>query len=118
MDKKWKVVMYKSSSGDYPVRQFIDSLEIKTQAKVHNTVKLLQEFGILLGLPHVKKLTGTDLWELRILGRNNLRVLYIAVTGRTFILLHGFKKKKDKIRQKEIKIAECRLTEYRLRTTK
>ncbi len=115
MDEKWKVVLYKSPSGDYPVQQFIDSLEIKAQSKVRNTVKLLQEFDIRLGLPHVKKLTGTDLWELRILGSDNLRVLYVAVTGRTFVLLHGFKKKKDKTPPKEIKIAEDRLAEYRAR---
>ncbi len=118
MDKKWKVVLYRSPSGDYPVQQFIDSLEIKAQSKVRNTVKLLQEFGIRLGLPHVKKLTGTDLWELRILGSDSLRLVYVAVTGRTFVLLHGFKKKKDKTPQKEIKIAEDRLAEYRSRTTK
>jgi phage-related protein len=118
MDEKWKVVLYRSPSGDYPVQQFIDSLEIKAQSKVRNTVKLLQEFGIRLGLPHVKKLTGTDLWELRILGSDSLRLVYVAVTGRTFVLLHGFKKKKDKTPQKEIKIAEDRLAEYRSRTTK
>src|SRR5660397_240646 len=100
MDEKWKVVLYASPSGDYPVQQFIDSLEIKAQSKVRNTVNLLAEFGIRLGLPHVKKLTGTDLWELRILGSDSLRGLYVAVTGRTFVLLHGFKKKKDKTKKK------------------
>ncbi len=118
MDERWKVVLYGSPSGDYPVQEFIDSLEIKAQVKVRNTVKLLQEFGIRLGLPHVKKLTGTDLWELRILGSDSLRLVYVAVTGRTFVLLHGFKKKKDKTPQKEIRIAEDRLAEYRSRTTK
>lgn len=110
--------MYRSPNGDYPVQQFIDNLETEVQAKVRNTLKLLQEFGIRLGEPHVRKLTDTDLWELRILGRNNLRVFYVAVTSRTFILLHGFIKKKNKTPRKEIKIAEDRLIEYRSRTTK
>jgi phage-related protein len=66
----------------------------------------------------ILKIIGTDLWELRILGKDNLRILYIAVTGRTFVLLHGFKKKKNKTPQKEIKIAESRLTEYILQTTR
>ncbi len=107
--------MYKTSGGAYPVQEFIDSLEIKVQSKVKDSIKLLQEFGIRLGLPHVKKLTGTELWELRILGGDNLRVLYIAMTGKTFVLLHGFKKKKDKTPPKEIKIAEGRLDELRSR---
>lgn len=69
-----------------------------------------------MGAPHVKKLTGTPFWELRIVGSESVRVLYIAVTGKTFLLLHGFKKKKDKTPLKEIKVAENRLAEYRSRT--
>lgn len=49
MDEQWKVISYRSLSGDYPVQQFIDSLEIKAQSKVQDTVKLLREFGIRLG---------------------------------------------------------------------
>ena len=115
MDELWKVILYRSPSGDHPVQQFIDGLEIKAQSKIQDAIKLLREFGIRLGPPHVKKLTGTDLWELRILGSDSIRVLYVAVTGKTFVLLHGFKKKKDKTPPKEIKIAENRLAELRSR---
>ena len=115
MEEKWKVILYRTANGDYPVQEFVDSLEIKAQSKVKDSIKLLQEFGIRLGLPHVKKLTGTELWELRILGSNSLRVLYVAMTGKTFVLLHGFKKKKDKTPQKEIKTALNRLAELRSR---
>ena len=118
MDEQWKVILYRSPSGDHPLQQFIDGLEIKAQSKVQDAIKLLREFGIRLGPPHVKKLTGTDLWELRIVGSDSVRVLYVAVTGRTFVLLHGFKKKKDKTPLKEIKTAVDRLTEYRSRTAK
>ncbi len=115
MEEKWKVVLYRNPGGDYPVRQFIDSLEIKAQLKVRNMIKLLQEFGISLGLPHAKKLTGTLLWELRILGSHSIRVLYVAVAGKKFVLLHGFKKKTDKTPSKEIKTAQDRLLEYKTR---
>lgn len=115
MEEKWKVVFYRNPSGDYPVQRFIDNLDIKVQSKVLNKIKLLQNFGIRLGSPHIKKITGTELWELRILGGDSLRILYVTMVGRTFLLLHGFKKKKDKTPQKEIKIAEARLAEYRSR---
>ncbi len=118
MEEQWKVVLYRSPSGDHPVQQFLDDLEIKAQSKVQDAIKMLREFGVRLGLPHVKKLTGTNLWELRIIGGDSIRVLYVAVAGRTFVLLHGFKKKKDKTPPKDIKIAEDRLVEYRSRTTK
>lgn len=114
----WQIRLYKSPNGEVPVQLFIDSLEIKAQAKVRNTIKLLQEFGIRLGLPHAKKLTGTNIWELRILGSDNLRIIYVALTGRKFVLLHGFKKKRIKTPKKEIKIAKERLAEYQRRITK
>lgn len=116
MEEKWKIMLYKTPQGDAPVKEFIDSLELKAQSKVRNTINLLRDFGTKLGSPHIKKLTGTQLWELRILGSDSIRILYIAITGKTFLLLHGFKKKKDKTPLKEIRMAEDRLTEFRSRS--
>ena len=116
MDGQWKILLYETLQGYSPVDDFILNLDLKAQSKIRAAIKMLQEFGIRLGLPHVKKLTGTDLWELRILGNDSIRVLYVAVTGKTFVLLHGFKKKKDKTPPKEIKIAEGRLEEFRSRS--
>jgi phage-related protein len=115
MDGKWKVLSYKTIQGSVPVNEFILGLEIKAQTKVYNAINLLRDYSLAVGLPHVKKLTGTDLWELRILGADSIRILYIAVTGKTFLLLHGFKKKKMKTPPKEIKTALERLAEYRAR---
>lgn len=118
MENPWRVVLYKSPSGACPVQEFIDGLEVEAQAKVSNTVKLLQEFGINLRLPHAKKLTGTTLWELRILGSNSNRILYVAVSGKTFVLLHGFKKKSNKTPSKELRTAQDRLVDYMARSAK
>jgi len=116
MESSWKIEIYESPSGDTPVNDFILSLELKAQAKVRNSINLLKRFGVYVGSPHIKKLTGTQLWELRILGSDNIRILYIAITGKTFLLLHGFKKKKDKTPLKEMRIAEERLAEFKSRT--
>ena len=62
-----------------------------------------------------KKVAGTSLWELRILGEKSLRFFYIAKTGRAFLLLHGFTKKKQKTAKKEIKIALGRLRDCQKR---
>ncbi len=115
MEEQWNVILYKTPTGDVPVREFILSLEVKAKSKVEDSIKLLKEFGIRLGLPHVKKLTGTELWELRIVGGDSIRIFYIAISGKNFLLLHGFKKKKDKTPPKEIKVAEDRLAEFRTR---
>lgn len=115
MEEKWKVYLYKSPQGDIPVNEFILSLESKTESKVRGVIRLLKVFGIHVGPPHVKKLNGTDLWELRIVGADSIRIFYVAITGKAFLLLHGFKKKKDKTPLKEIQIAIDRLAEFRSR---
>ena len=115
MEEQWKVLLYTTLQGEKPVNKFIHSLELKAQTKVYNALELLKSFGVSVGSPHIKKLTGTELWELRILGSDSIRILYIAITGKNFLLLHGFKKKKDKTPPKEIRIAEDRLVEFRSR---
>ncbi|MBU1327005.1 hypothetical protein KJ618_04480 [Patescibacteria group bacterium] len=59
----WNIIYYESPSGDVPVYDFIESLNSTAKSKVLNTFDLLTEFGIKLGLPHVKKAIGTDLWS-------------------------------------------------------
>lgn len=72
----WKIDYYETPSGRIPVQEFIDKLAEKPQAKVHNTLELLVEFGPQLKLPHAKKVSNTPLWELRVLGEKSLRFFY------------------------------------------
>lgn len=114
-DEEWKIVYYESAGGDIPVYNFIESLNARAKSKVSNTFDLLSEYGIKLGLPHVKKVVGTELWELRILGGDSIRIFYIAISGRVFLLLHGFIKKSQKVPNREMKAALTRLNEYKSR---
>ena len=115
MEEQWKILLYKTLQGATPVNDFILSLDLKTQSKVYNSISLLKTFGIFTGSPHIKKLTVTKVWELRVLGSDSIRILYVSITDKTFLLLHGFKKKRDKTPSKEIKIAEKRLAEFKSR---
>lgn len=116
MNDNWDIIYYQApQSRGSPVYDFIESLDVKAKSKISNTLDLLEIYGIRLGLPHVRKLTETDLWELRVLGGNNIRIFYVTVTGRAFLLLHGFVKKKQKTERKEIKTALERWREYRSR---
>jgi len=109
MIQTWKIEYYKTPTGTEPVYDFIESLPLKAKTKIYNTFELLTEYGIQLGLPHVKKLIGTPLWEIRILGDDNIRILYVTITRKTFLLLHGFIKKKQKTSLKDINVALSRL---------
>lgn len=112
-ENKWKIIYYHSASRQEPVYDFIESLDSSAQSKLSNTFDLLIQFGTRLGLPHVKKVVNTNLWELRILGADNIRIFYIASSGRQFVLLHGFIKKTQKTDKKELKTALSRLREYK-----
>jgi phage-related protein len=114
-EKIWKVELYESARGEKPIEDFFDSLEIKARLKIKRAIELLEAFGLEGGYPHIKKIRGSDLWEYRILGSDSLRILYVSVTKKTFLILHGFKKKKQKTPTKEIKVAEVRLQEYLMR---
>mgnify|MGYP001583425870 FL=1 len=111
----WKIEYYKTADGKSPVESFIEDLDLKPRSKVYYVLNLLEEFGIRVGHPHTKKLAQTNIWELRTLGQNNIRILYITFVGKKFLLLHGFWKKKQKTDTREIKIAEVRLKDYKSR---
>ena len=115
--EKWEVELYESPRGSKPVEEFLDSLEKAARDKVYASVELLKEFGVKLSFPHVKKLRGSLLWELRILGGSSVRMFYIAIKARRLLILHGFLKKTQKTPGKEIETAEKRLGEYNSRLT-
>lgn len=84
MEEHWKILLYSTPQGDKLINEFIKSLELKAQTKVYNALELLKSYGVSVGSSHIKKLKGTELWELRILGSESIRIIYIAITGKTF----------------------------------
>lgn len=110
MDQEWRITYYKTVNERSPIEEFILSLGTGAQNEIINTLTLLKQFGINLGLPHVKKLTRTPLWELRILGQDSIRIFYVARKDKIFLLLHGFQKRKQKTDKKEIRIDACNIT--------
>ena len=105
-------VEYYQENDNAPVVDFILERPPKEQAKILREVDLLEEFGLFLGMPHVRKIVSTGLWELRIrLGTNIFRILFKELENK-FLLLHGFQKKTDKVPKKEINIALRRLEKY------
>lgn len=115
MNQKWKIIYYDTTQGRSPVFEFIHDLDIKVQNKIATVLDLLEDLGTLVGPPHSKKVTGTPLWELRIVGSDNIRIFYVAVVNRQFLLLHAFQKKKQKTDLTEIKTAIARLNNYNSR---
>lgn len=63
-------------------------------------IDLLEKFGYQLSLPHSKKIDA-NLFELRIRGRQEVRIFY-TFSADNIIMLHGFIKKSAAIPKKEI----------------
>ena len=107
---KWKVVYYISSSGGDPIKEFLDT-HPKAKLKAFRIFSNIEEYGLMSVIPHIKKLTGTPLWEIRLLGEDSARILYVTRKEKQVFLLHAFVKKTNKTPSKEIKKALDRLKE-------
>lgn len=94
---------------DDDIEKFIFTLEKSTIAKILRTIDLLEQFGYKLGLPHSKKITK-QLFELRICGKNNVRIFY-TFHKNNIILLYGFVKKTQRLPKKELEMALKKIRE-------
>lgn len=88
---------------DAQLEKFMYSLDEATVAKVLRTIDLLEMFGYKLTPPHSKKV-HTELFELRMRGKQEVRIFYTFYKDEA-ILLHGFVKKSKRIPTKEMRTA-------------
>ncbi len=96
-----------------PAAEFLETLETKLHAKAVRTIGLLEHFGMQLPMPHAKKLTGSDLWELRVRqGSTICRLFYFRHEDRIFVVTSGYVKKSDKTSPEQISRALRLKTEY------
>jgi len=103
----WQIIEYETKRQDRPITLFIKKLRPKTIAKISRLIDLLSLYGPKLSMPYSKKLTS-DLYELRVRGKEQIRILYTFLNTNIY-LLHCFKKKTDKTPKKEIIVAKQRL---------
>lgn len=103
----WVIIVFESRRGEKFVEKFIESLEPTSIAKIAHTIDLLEKHGPLLGMPHSKYLFS-KLYELRVRGKQEIRIMY-AVIDKEIYLLHAFQKHTQKTPMKEIEIALKRL---------
>lgn len=104
---EWKILEFETTRGERPVAEFIKDQQPQTIAKISHLIDLLVIHGNLLGMPHAKRLE-TNLYELRVRGKEEIRIIY-GFIGHTIYLLSGFKKQKQKTQKKEIETVRRRL---------
>ena len=88
-------------------RRFIEGLDVKLKAKTLRTIDLLAEFGSRLSMPYARKLTGHDLWELRVRhGSDICRLFYFHQGHEIYVVTSGYVKKTDRTSAAQIGRAE------------
>ena len=108
--KEWAILTYEISRGDKPVDEFIKKQRPQGRSKIAHNIRLLRKYGNMLGMPHSKAIGG-GLYELRIRGKEELRIVYCFTQQKTIYLLHAFKKQKQQTLRKELDLALSRIKE-------
>jgi phage-related protein len=106
----YNIIMYETPSGQPVIQNFIDGLQPQTQAKIVRLIELLENAGPKLSMPHTKPL-GSGLYELRVKGRQEVRIFYVFAVGADIYLLHAFQKKSQATPKKELALAQQRQAE-------
>ncbi len=106
------LIFYMDKRGYDPVRNFLDQLSKPARDKALRAITPLAEFGLGTHLLNTKKLKGTPLWEVRVLGKDSVRILYAIAIANQVLILHGFIKKSQKTQSREINLALKRLSDW------
>ncbi len=110
----YKIYLYKTVSDKQPITDFINQQNPKNIAKIRNGLRLLETYGLtLLQTKWLKKIKQKpDIFELRITGHPQIRLLFSTVNSQSFLIAHVFIKKSKKTPIKEIKLATKRTLEF------
>lgn len=79
---------------------FLFDLDDVSVGKIIKAVGLLEEYGHTIRYPHTKHISD-GVFELRVIGSNNIRIFFIFKNEEA-IILHAIIKKTQKLSQKDI----------------
>lgn len=78
---KWEIEFYQSPNGNPVVYDWFVAQEAKVKARFAHIFDLLQDKGILVGMPYVRPIANTKLYEIRVEQSTNIyRIFYFAYT--------------------------------------
>ena len=108
-----EVNFYKTESGKYPAKEFLDSLNGKQAKKITWVLDLFEDTSIFTKQYFKKLISTDDIGEVRVIFSGDIfRLLGFFESNGNFIITNGFVKKTQKTPLNEIKIAEERKRNY------
>jgi phage-related protein len=114
----YKVITYKDRAGNDEIAEYIQELNGKMATskdarirykKIMEYIGQLQTYGVSAGEPAMKRIKGTELWELR---PTSDRIFFDYWKDNIFVLLHHFAKKTQKTPPREIEQAELNMKDF------
>lgn len=106
---QFTVEFYETSSGQCPVRDFLNDLKESDPDDFASVVAGLAKLrNRLYHRPPLSKSVGNDLFELRHVGKLNTRVLYFFMKGRRIVAVHGIRHKGREIPARDRETAMVR----------
>lgn len=114
----FEIEFYEDRNGYSETEEWVIELDKKAHNSKEHRIRLkkfveyvenLKCYGTYIGEPAVKKLTGTEFWELR---PTRDRVIFVHILKDKILLLNHFVKKTEKTPPREIEKARRMLTDY------
>src|SRR5262249_56613952 len=96
-ESAWRVVLYRDAQGNRPVREFLQSLDLKTQARFDWSIEQLRLLNVSAREPLVKHLEAKILELRRASDGNIYRVLYFFFPDVELSLYTGSKRKRTRL---------------------
>lgn len=111
----WSVRYYETVQGDKPIEVFLNALSNEARAKCLAYMSRLETDGTRLPASIAAHVRG-KIWELRPeWSGTEYRFFYVAIVGQRFVILHAIQKKRQKLRERDIAIAEQRYQDIKER---
>lgn len=114
----YEIIPYESKSGRCPIKEYMTKLtkqnKTKEIAQIKEYIRRLEEHGMAVNntFPETIRKLRDDVYELRP-GTN--RVFFFYWTGKTFVLLHGYKKQSQEAPPREIEKAVNEMEDFKRR---
>ena len=105
---KFQAEFYEEGNHN-PVGEFLANLPKKAKIKASWLISLLSEKGNQMPSSYCKKLTPSNLWELKIDYGTNAYRIFFFYNDRTIILLHGISKKTNDTPTTDLNLSEKRM---------
>ena len=105
---KYYVYLYKNNKGSDLISEFARKATRSQKSKIARQIQYLKIYGLTKNNPSLKKLAGLQVWEMRSLGNDNLRI-FCTPHRDGIMMLHITIKKSQKTSPKDISIITKRL---------